>query len=393
MDISLDGPKQDVVKVGVYRCKQCKKYFTVQPEGLSRRRRYTDRARTKIFEGVIQDKLTFLGSPHRAKRDFSIEPSVSTCWRWVQQTAGQIDIQDEYCTKVVEKFSGQLSIDEVSDGSRRMFVGTDPLQKGGPILGYYRADKANSEELKKFLTHLRDDLGITPKIVNHDDANIFNSTIKQVWPDCKQQLCHFHAIKWILYNYVRKSLTERIRNLPEPAKGDKEEKDRQTTLKQCRRWLMRNPANDAHRQKRPKDTETTADINAMIADWCQRYEPIGQIRALIVDFYQLMGSQSREEAEQHRATFLHKHNSLLQNDKHLRKGLGAGRLYDPTWFDRLWAFTEMEGGARTTNSTERANRWFRKRQKSHYRTRKESSTVNILNADLMWKHEREGADQ
>lgn len=37
----------------------------------------------------------------------------------------------------------------------------------------------------------------------------------------------------------------------------------------------------------------------------------------------------------------------------------------------------------TTNHVERTNRWFRKRQKTHYRNRKEENIVNMLKADLM----------
>ena len=65
-DISLDGPAQQVLLVGVYRCKHCQKYFTVQPQVVSPRKRYTDRARGKVYDGIVQDKLTFLASPRRA---------------------------------------------------------------------------------------------------------------------------------------------------------------------------------------------------------------------------------------------------------------------------------------------------------------------------------------
>ena len=37
----------------------------------------------------------------------------------------------------------------------------------------------------------------------------------------------------------------------------------------------------------------------------------------------------------------------------------------------------------TTNHVERTNRWFRKRQKTHYRNRKEENIVNTLKADLI----------
>ena len=54
------------------------------------------------------------------------------------------------------------------------------------------------------------------------------------------------------------------------------------------------------------------------------------------------------------------------------------RFADDAWFGKLFPFTAFENGHRTTNSTERANRWFRKRQKSHYRVRTEPTIRRML---------------
>ena len=68
---------------------------------------------------------------------------------------------------------------------------------------------------------------------------------------------------------------------------------------------------------------------------------------------------------------------------HVLKRIGDGR-----WYGKLFAFAAFENAHRTTNSTERANRWFRKRQKTHYRNRKEHTIKNMLHADLIYRRER-----
>jgi len=49
---------------------------------------------------------------------------------------------------------------------------------------------------------------------------------------------------------------------------------------------------------------------------------------------------------------------------------------------------EYENLDATSNHVERTNRWFRKRQKTHYRNRKEENIVNMIKAD-MFKHLKE----
>ncbi len=50
---------------------------------------------------------------------------------------------------------------------------------------------------------------------------------------------------------------------------------------------------------------------------------------------------------------------------------------------QMATFLEYENLDATTNHVERTNRWFRKRQKTHYRNRKERTIKNMLKADLL----------
>lgn len=50
---------------------------------------------------------------------------------------------------------------------------------------------------------------------------------------------------------------------------------------------------------------------------------------------------------------------------------------------QIVTFLEYENLDATTNHVERTNRWFRKRQKTHYGNRKERTIRNMLKADLV----------
>lgn len=69
-----------------------------------------------------------------------------------------------------------------------------------------------------------------------------------------------------------------------------------------------------------------------------------------------------------------------QQIKHLQLAL---RRLTMRKFGMMITFLEYRNLDATTNHVERTNRWFRKRQKTHYRNRKERTIRNMLNADLM----------
>ena len=58
-DINLDRETIREVRVGVYRCKSCSKFWTLQLEGVTRWKHYSDRTREKAIVTVVQDKCAF----------------------------------------------------------------------------------------------------------------------------------------------------------------------------------------------------------------------------------------------------------------------------------------------------------------------------------------------
>jgi hypothetical protein len=111
----------------------------------------------------------------------------------------------------------------------------------------------------------------------------------------------------------------------------------------------------------------------------KRHPPLGIIRKFQEELLSLFDrGQTIEQAWQKLIAM--KTNNEYQQVKHLQLAL---RRLSVRKFGQMVTFLEYKNLDATTNHVERTNRWFRKRQKTHYRNRKERTIRNMLNADLM----------
>ncbi len=227
------------------------------------------------------------------------------------------------------------------------------------------------------------------------------------------QLCHFHAIKSLSYNRLRLSLKARLRKCrpvkpPKPPRSDGQplhpnSRGHYTAAAAYARRdynLAQEVWAEMHRKRRlflkgernlRKPASVKREEAANLAKWCERYPELGAFRAFVVGFYGIMGCKDAASAELLRRTFIERRRAEAANDEHFAYVLR--QLGDDRWFGRLFPFTAFENAQRTTNSTERANRWFRKRQKTHYRNRKEHTIRNMLHADLIYRRDRGPSDE
>lgn len=292
----------------------------------------------------------------------------------------------------------------MADGDTKMWFATDPLNDD-TILGYHRADNTRVESLLEFLTKLRDKYGIHPRLFTCDDANVFDHTPQKVWPECPVQVCHFHVIKHLVGDYLRKSLAVRIKKY-KPVKPKKVPWPDGRKLAKKSRGYMSPAAKRAyakykeanaswielHRRRRlffktkaglKKKTSRKRKETKFIKECCSKYPAIDEFRRVILDFYKVMDSPGASVGDSRRQAFIETWKAVGKRDSKVNHVV---KLFnDDWWFGRLFPFTEFENAHRTTNSTERANRWFRKRQKTHYRCRKEHTITRMLHADLVYR--------
>ena len=393
-DVCLDGPLTLEIRVGSYRCTACRKFFRPGLPFAGRGRRYSHRAIRKATVGVQEDKATYTGLPHRLERDFNVSPSVSTGWLWFQEFAAGIDV-GEYFAWAAGRFSGQLSVDSVQDKDCHVWFATDPLNRD-LILGYHRAEHADSESLTVFLTTLRDNYGVRPQLFTCDGAAVFDSVPQEVWPGVPLQLCHFHVLYRLSYMHLRNSLRARVNRLrpkkvnqPSGRQTPEVERARERYRKKKRAWtrlfrkrrlFLKSLASLA----KPKSVE--AKEAHFLEVVCRRYKALRRFRQFILDLYALMDSKDAQAAELLRQAFVAKWSRYGRKDEGIV--FTVKRFSDDAWFAKLFAFAAWENAQRTTNSTERANRWLRKRQKSHYRIRKGHTITAMLNADLAYRRHR-----
>jgi hypothetical protein len=375
-DISLDGERIIPIRVGVYSCLNCDKHFRLQTGLAEKGKHYSKRALEKGFVAIRDDKNTFTALPNRLARDFHIEPSKSTCHRWFHEKAASIDFEKEYEPQAVQSFSGALAIDEVYDGEFCLFFATDPLNRK-PV-SFHLCQSGGAKELEVFLLHLRA-IGITPEVLIVDGSNLYYSVPKKVWPNVKIQLCIFHVIR-NCQDDLLDGIRAYHRSLPKGAswRGNFDPPP----------WWTFSVEQKARERDRIKDFRyafTTRSENLapqqlkVLEDLCEKHPTLKTIREFQQELMVLFVRNQTKVQARHR--FL----SMVMNDEyraniHIRaalKRLSRGK------FEKMIEFLDYENLDYTTNHVERTNRWFRKRQKTHYRNRLDRTIRNMLKADLM----------
>jgi hypothetical protein len=375
-DVAFEGERIVPVRVGVYFCPTCGKHFRLQTGLANKGKHYSKRAQEKGFVAIRDDKTTFTALPNRLARDFSITPSKSTCHRWFHERAGAIDFERDYEPKAVEGFSGALAVDEVYDGEFCLFFATDPLNKR-PV-SFHLCRSGNTEELMKFFTHLKQ-IGIIPEVLIVDGSVLYKSVPQQVWPGIRIQLCIFHAIRNCyrdLDNALRticKNLTKRPlwsqEGYIEPdwwTETMNQRADDKAQIKRNRGCLMTRLDNLSKEQR-----ETVSSL-------CSRYPAIAAIRSFQKELLSLFERNQTPQQARAKLDAMKQRKEYIENPS-LRLAL---KRLDNDKFDKMITFLDYENLEATSNSVERMNRWFRKRQKTHYRNRTERTIKNMLKSDL-----------
>lgn len=382
-DISLDAPKIIKIVVGAYKCKTCDKIFRLQPEFTEKGKHYTKRAVNKVYTSIQEDKVTFTGVLKRVERDLNIKPSKSTCHRWFHRKAMDIDLSFKYEPWVVSTFSGVLAIDEVFDGGTCTFFATDPLNNR--TIAFHRSQSRDGEELIKFLLRLKS-IGINPEVFLSDGAPIYENFPKDIWPDIKHQLCTFHFIRDCIKDVANTILIFRRTLSKKPQKRDRKQNPQQYKVQMKESRLRKLIWENRHiflTRKGNLNGEQLMKLNYL----CSKYPTLEAIAKTTDGLLRLFDKANT------RAEIVETIDRIIANcacilvrkpptDKIVKRLLSEN-------FQKALTFIDYENLDSTTNQVERTNRWFRKRQKTHYRNRKEENIVNMLKADLIGQMERD----
>lgn len=376
-DISLDGERVVPVRVGVYNCVVCKKHFRLQTGLAEKGKHYSKRALEKGFVAIRDDKTTFTALPNRLSRDFHITPSKSSCHRWFHSRADKIDFEKEYEPLAVQSFSGALAIDEVYDKGFCLMFATDPLNRR--TVSFHLCRGGTSGELEKFLRYL-DSIGIRPEVLIVDGSALYTSVPQEIWPAVRIQLCIFHVIKNCTDD-IESAIRTFYRTLYKGGHLPHENFTapgwwiQQMKRKEWDKLLIRE-----HRMAfLTRDENLSARQRRVITHLSGRYPELHAMRSFFLDLLNLF--QRNQGVTDAWARL----RAMRANDQYKEiPGLQVAlkRLPDKK-FEKMVTFLDYEDLDSTTNHVERTNRWFRKRQKTHYRNRTERTIRNMLKADLL----------
>ena len=360
-----------IARIANYTCSTCHKTWTLQPENIGPRRKFTDAVRKLATSSFQEDGMPFVRIPRRLQRDFGLFVALSTVWTWWRdddKTAFQT-----HQAQVIANFSGVLSVDEAFSGGHVLLLATDPLQN--VTIGYEVTDSNDTEHITAFLKTLVE-AGLVPKLVLTDEHKASPKALAAAFGDIRHGLCHFHFTKKLTKAVVKaavavvsapQQMDEQTDCAPsdEPADAcdepgvtpDETETAAAAAAKELgeAKYLM------VKRQE--KLTQNQAQSLEMMTTY---WPALVRLRTLMLAFYALFSGNPRPaDARRRRDVFVNEYREI-EDDK---VRMYVEQLGDDAIFEKLVTPLYYQNAATTTNDTEQENRAFKKRMKHSYRLR------------------------
>lgn len=387
-EVDIDRVAMLIVGVGTYHCYSCDKSFTPTPVGVGPRARYTSRAKKAALDSVLEDKMPFVAVAVRMNRDFHTTPHSTTILRWFRSGTPPPDVSDhkgewsEINAEAVRRFSGVLVLDELYDQRYALVTATDPKQDQ-PLCYFLTSKGITKNEIRRLLDRLRR-AGIDPSTIITDDSALYPEPLRDVFPRAWHQLCLFHYTMHIT-DAVLTGLRSYRKTLPKKRKrrrGRPSKRGRLRVNRPLPRTLLRLQRHLIVKRRENMSAEEMQKLDELLA-----LQPkVRVLRGFMDEYYAIFERDggSPRRARVRRTLLLQK--ARYRRCRWLKSALAL--LADDNDFDRVVGFLrDPVGSEATSNHVERTNRRYRKRQKSHYRLRSDSSIRAALHR-MMYYHGR-----
>ena len=288
-------------------------------------------------------------------------------------------LSSTYLDEALADFSGYLAIDELYEGPhcvlsvvdnrryRRLAVrvlGHDPTQ--GDVRAF----------LAEFKGHL-DRRGLRVRGLTTDGSALYPEVLQELWPGVRPQRCRFHVLQEITRAVLRalaKLRRELKATIPKQRRGRPRLQDR-AQARRSRRLRQRVADLFTHRHLFVKHHLRAAE-KQRLKKLLRGQPQLRALRAIMDEVYRLFDRRCR------RVTALWR---LLQLRRRVRRfkrlGRALGTLHSPQVAHALQFLDDRLLGS-TSNAVERANRRFRKAQKSIYRVRSQRHIEQRLALDM-----------
>jgi hypothetical protein len=288
-------------------------------------------------------------------------------------------IKTTYLDLALADFSGYLAIDEVYDGPFCILCVVDNRRYNR--LAFRVLDRAPTEgDVRAFLVEFKghlDKRALKVLGITTDGSSLYPKVVKGLWPDARHQLCRFHVIKEIAkavlhaLAVLRKELTARIPKLgrgrpskeQQPvAREAKRQKQKVADLFENRYLFVRHHLSQAQRQQLVRLTRGLPQLR--------------RLREIMDEVYRLFDRRCETQ------TALGKLAKLRRRVRRFKAlGQALKKLFSPS-LEKALEFLDDKLLGSTSNAVERANRRFRKAQKSIYSVRTKSHLEERIALDM-----------
>jgi len=275
-------------------------------------------------------------------------------------------MQTAYLDEALANFSGYLAIDEVYDGPFCILSVVDNRQYNR--LAFRVLDhNPTHDDIRTFLSEFKASLDQRSLLVigiTTDGSNLYPKPLNELWPDVPHQVCRFHVIrditKAVLHAVakVRKELTARI---PRGKRGRPSKKDRAKALR-IGRQKKRVAELFEHRHLFVRHRLTPGQ-QKVLQRLTRGLRSLRTLRQIMDEVYRLFDRRCKSATALKRLAKLRTRVKRFKRVGRTLEQLQSGNLKKALVFldDRLLGST--------SNAVERANRRFRKAQKSIYSVR------------------------
>ena len=316
--------------------------------------------------GVIIGSL-FRGAPSR------------TGWRPREKKA-ESTISSDYLDEVLADFSGYIAADEAYDGPFCILFIVDNhsfKRLYYEVLDHDPDHNDIEHFFRRFKKHL-DARGLTVQGITTDASALYPEPIKTVFGDIDHQICQFHVMQEINKQILKAVAQVRRRVEAQKAKcrrGRPSGKQAKRAARKNKRLEKKKADLFKHRHLFVKH-QLTAKEKRILQQITRGFPELRHLRSIMNEVYRLFDRRCRTE------TALDKLAKLRTRVRRFKKlGKALKKLYSPN-LEKALTFLDNSLLPSTSNAVERANRRYRKMQKSIYSVRTQAHISQRIALDM-----------
>lgn len=290
------------------------------------------------------------------------------------------NFENEYYDWALEDFSGYLSADEIYDGPFCVLTMVDSKRQRRIAYEVLDHDPEKTDICKFFkrVNLMLCSRNLCVKGITTDGSPLYPEVIGEIFPGISHQLCEFHILKEItkaILRAVAKIRKGMYAKVPKLSRGRPRTKGKKLA---GRARKMRDRITELFTNRylfvQHGLTQVEQDKITKISRGCP---VLKSLRKLMDEIYRLFDRRCRTNTALEKLARLR---SKLSRFKHLEKILS--KLHSPN-LEKALTFLDDKMLEPTSNSVERANRRYRKMQKSIYRVRTQTSIIHRIALDML----------